>query len=645
MLRLSDVRKCCCFFPLKAGEGARSNNTDPRIDNRGDKAGYMKENKPHILEKKLTTDENIDEDLLLKSFEQNRHHSLKILLGLYKGQYFRLFLAVLLFAVKHTPVWVLPIATANIINAATGHEEDAVRTIIINTVIMAVLIVQNVLTNYWHTYLYAKVIRNVECKLRSSMVRKLQQLSITFHNEMQSGRLQSKIMRDVEQIENLSSQIFISVLSIIMNIIVAFTVVVSSSWIVFLFFLATVPVAVIIRTVFRDKINIRNKSFRKEMEETSVKVMEMVELIPVTRAHALEDSETEKMDRQLRTVAEEGLKLDVIQSFFGSINWASFQLFQVLCLAFTGFLAFQGTIKPGDVVMYQTYFSTIVNQVSGIITLIPIIAKGLESVGSVGDILLCADDEQPAGLPAIGEVKGNIEFRDLCFKFKNADKPVINDLSLKINSGETVAFVGASGVGKSTLLNLVIGFLRPDSGQVLIDGHDLNKVDLRSYRRHIAVVPQTPILFTGTIRENITYGSEDISDAQLDEVIKAANLEELIDSLPEGLETKVTEHGANLSGGQRQRVSIARAFVRDTKILILDEATSALDSVSEKKIQDSVDRLVKERTTLIVAHRLSTIRNADKIAVISDGDVIEYGSYDELMEKRGEFYKLRSLQL
>ena len=178
----------------------------------------MKENNTHILEKKLTTDENIDEDLLLKSFEQNRHHRFKILLGLYKGQYFRLFISVMLFAVKHTPVWVLPIATANIINAATGFDENAMQTIIINTVIMAVLIVQNVLSNYFHTYCYSKVIRNVERRLRSSMVRKLQQLSITFHNEMQSGRLQSKIMRDVEQIENLSSQVFISVLSIIMNI-------------------------------------------------------------------------------------------------------------------------------------------------------------------------------------------------------------------------------------------------------------------------------------------------------------------------------------------------------------------------------------------------------------------------------------------
>lgn len=600
--------------------------------------------KKNIFEEKLTKGEDIDEDILLESFRRNENNKLKILLGLYKGQYMRLVLAVALFAIKHTPVWVLPIATANIINAATGHEKNAVRTIVINTIVMAVLILQNVFTNYWHTYFYAKVIRNVECGLRSSMVRKLQQLSITYHNEMQSGRLQSKIMRDVEQIENLSAQIFISVLSIIMNMIVAFTVVLSSSMTVFLFFLATIPVAVLIRISFRNKINKRNRSFRKEMEETSVKVMEMVELIPVTRAHALEENETNKMDSQLRNVAEEGFKLDVIQSLFGSVSWASFQLFQVLCLTFTGYLAYKGTIKPGDVVLYQTYFSTIVNQVSGIITLIPIISKGLESVESIGDILLCGDIEQTGTRRSMDSFEGNISFDKVSFKFRDADKPVINSLSLDIKKGETVAFVGASGAGKSTLINLVIGFLSPDSGKVLVDGNDLNEIDLKSFRKNIAVVPQTPILFTGTLRENITYGSEDIDEEFLNKVIAASNLEELVASLPDGLDTKITEHGANLSGGQRQRVSIARAFVREPKLLILDEATSALDTISERKIQESVDRLVKDRTTLIVAHRLSTIRNADKIAVIGEGDVLEYGTYDELMERRGEFYKLRSLQ-
>lgn len=604
-----------------------------------------KEQKEHIFKEKLTLGDDIDEDVLLESFRRNENNSLKILIGLYKGQYLKLLMSVILFAVKHTPVWALPIVTANIINAAVIPSEDSGKTIAVNVLVEVILVLQNILSNYYHTYFYAKVVRNVECGLRSSMIRKLQQLSITYHNEMQSGRLQSKIMRDVEQVENLSSQIFISVLSIALNIIVAFTVVLKSSFTVFLFFAASVPVAVLIRNAFRDKINVRNKNFRREMEETSVQVMEMVELIPVTRAHALEDTETRKLDSQLKKVAKHGFRLDMIQSFFGSVSWASFQIFQVVCLGFTGWLAIKGRILPGDVVMYQNYFGTIVNQISGIVTLIPIISKGLESVNSIGDILLSADLEETGSKKRIKKVEGRIEFKNVDFQFRNADSPVIRNLSFSIAKGETIAFVGASGAGKTTLINLVIGFLRPNSGQILIDGQDLASVNLRSYRRHIAVVPQTPILFTGTIRENITYGSENISDEFLNEVIDAANLRDLIDSLPDGLDTQVTEHGANLSGGQRQRVSIARAFVRDPKILILDEATSALDTISEKTIQDSIDRLVKDRTTLIVAHRLSTIRNADKIAVIGDGGMLEYGSYDELMKKQGEFYKLRSLQV
>ena len=598
----------------------------------------------HIFAEKLTKDADIDEDVLLESFRRNEPHSLKTLIGLYKGQYFKLFLSVLMFAIKHTPVWALPIITANIINAATVPDENAATVIIINVTVMIVLVLQNLLTNYLHTYFYAKVVRNVECGLRSSMIRKLQQLSITYHNEMQSGRLQSKIMRDVEQIENLSAQIFISVLSIALNIVVSLTIVLNSSFTVFAFFAASIPVAVLIRSAFKEKISMRNRNFRREMEETSVKVMEMVELIPVTRAHALEETETQKLGSQLKNVAKHGFRLDMIQSFFGSVSWASFQIFQVICLGFTGWLAVQGKILPGDVVMYQTYFGTIVNQISGIVTLIPIISKGLESVNSVGDILLSADVEDTGNKKKIKKVDGKIEFKNVNFRFKNAEAPVINNLSFSVNKGETVAFVGASGAGKTTLINLVIGFLRPNSGQVLIDGKDLNTINLQSYRCHISVVPQTPILFTGTIRENITYGLENISDEFLNEVINAANLKELIDSLPNGLDTEITEHGSNLSGGQRQRVSIARAFVRNPKILILDEATSALDTVSEKKIQDSIEKLVKDRTTLIVAHRLSTIRNADKIAVIGDGGMLEFGTYDELMEKRGEFYKLRSLQ-
>lgn len=586
-----------------------------------------------------------EEEALLRNFRQNEKHTLKTFIGLYKGHYLNLFFSFIFFVLKSSPVWVLPIVAANIINAATNKDENAVHVIIVNMIVILIMILQNIVTNYIHTVLYAKAIRNVERDLRSSLVRKLQQLSIAYHNQMQSGRLQSKIMRDVEQIENLSSQFFITILGIVLNIVVALGVVIFKSSTVFLFFLATIPVAVIIILAFSGKIKRYNTDYRKEMEETSVQVMEMVELIPVTRAHALEKQETKKMDNQLANVAQKGLKLDLIQAYFSSISWVAFQVFQVICLGFTGYLAVKGNITVGEVVMYQTYFGSIVAQIAGIITLLPTIAKGLESVNSVGDILLCHDVENNRKKKKVKDVTGKITFNNVDFQYKDSGVPILKKLNFTINPGETIAFVGASGAGKSTILNLVIGFFQSTGGQVLIDNQDIESLNLQSYRSHIAVVPQNAILFSDTIRENIIYGSNDISDNELNKIVKAANLEELIESLPEGLDTKITEHGRNLSGGQRQRISIARAFVRNPKILILDEATSALDSVSEKKIQESIENLVKDRTTLVVAHRLSTIRNADKIAVIGNGGLEEFGTYNELMDKKGEFYKLKKLQM
>lgn len=587
----------------------------------------------------------MEKGTLLDTFKRNQNHSLKTLFGIYKGHYPELFLSVVFFVIKHSPVWVLPIVTSNIINIATNPGADAGRRIIINVIIMVVIIAQNVLTNYFHTLFYARAIRNVEQDLRSALVRKLQQLSITYHKEMQSGRLQSKIMRDVEQIETLSSQIFITVLSIILNVAVALAVVVTKSLTVFAFFIGTIPVAVLIMVTFKGKIKRYNKEFRKDMEETSVHVMEMIEMIPVTRAHALEQQETDKMDYQLRHVAKSGLRLDIVQSYFSSISWVAFQIFQVLCLGFTGYLASKGKISVGEVVMYQTYFGTIVAQVSGIITLLPTIAKGLESVDSIADVLLSHDVEDNYNKKKLPFVHGEITFQDTGFRYLDGDQPVFEHLNLKIEAGQTIAFVGESGAGKTTILNMVIGFLHATAGKVLIDGYDIEEIDLHSYRSHIAVVPQTPILFSGTIRENITYGKEDISEERLQEVVEAANLTEVIAQLPDGLDTMVMEHGSNLSGGQRQRISIARAFIRDPKILILDEATSALDSISEEKIRVATDNLVQNRTTLIVAHRLATIKNADYIAVVGRGGLKEFGSYEELMEKKGEFYQLRQLQM
>lgn len=583
------------------------------------------------------------ENWFIECYRKHKGHPLKILIGLYKGNYNKFFLAVLFFFIKHAPVWVLPIVTANIINDITSGSPDTVQNIIIQAIIMVALVVLNVPMNYLYTRYKSLATRYAETGLRKALVRKLQQLSISYHKETQSGRLQSKIMRDVEAVETLSTQMFLSILNIALNIGVALFVTVSKSLIVFLFFLLTTPLAAATMVFFRNIMKKRNTEFRKEMEETSARVMEMVELIPVTRAHALEEEEVTKMSGQLFAVAEKGYKLDVIQALFGSVGWAIFQVFQVVCLGFTGFLALKGSVGPGDITLYQSYFATIVSQVSSLMSLIPVIAKGVESVNSIGEVLLEEDIECNDGKEALKSVEGEFDFKNVRFAY-NTDKPVLHELNLHVDKGQTIALVGESGAGKSTILNLVIGFNFATDGVVTIDGHDMRDIDLRTYRKHLAVVPQTSILFSGTIRDNITYGIDDFDEEALNKVVDAANLRDLIDSLPDGLDTVVGEHGGKLSGGQRQRVSIARALMRNPEVIVLDEATSALDSISEKLIQEALNNLTKDRTTFIVAHRLSTIKGADRIAVIADGHCVEYGTYDELMELKGEFYQMKSIQ-
>ena len=254
------------------------------------------------------------------------------------------------------------------------------------------------------------------------------------------------------------------------------------------------------------------------------------------------------------------------------------------------------------------------------------------------------DIEHNEGKKEIADVTGKFEFQNVKFRYNNTDKNILNNLNLTVEPGETIALVGESGAGKSTMLNLVIGFNFATEGRLLIDGEDISLIDLRSYRKHLAVVPQTSILFSGSIRDNIIYGMEDVDDETLKKVIEAANLTDLVESLPDGVDTVVGEHGGKLSGGQRQRISIARALIRNPEVIVLDEATSALDSISEKLIQEALNNLTKGRTTFIVAHRLSTIRDADKIAVIADGHCVEYGTFDELMELKGEFYKMKVIQ-
>ena len=583
-----------------------------------------------------------DRSVFAESYKKHGNNSLLVLIGFYKGYYLNFLLSTIFYVIKHSPVWVLPIATANIINYATEGRQDAWFRVIVNAIVLFVLVIMNVPANYLHMHFRSKAERSVEAGLRSALVHKIQHISMPYQSDLETGRLSSKIMRDVEAIETVSNQLFTNLLNICINIAVALAVTVTKSKIVFIFFIMMVPISGALVAAFRTKIRTINKNFRKEMETTSAKVIEMVEMMPVTRAHALEKKEISKMDEQVGHIAEQGYNLDIVQTNFGAVSWAIFQSFQLGCLVFTSYLALKGRIPVGDVVLYQTYFTTIVNQVSSLLNIIPTITKGLESVNSVGEVLLNDNVEVNKGKYELKDLKGSYEFKNIYYRYPNSDNDIIKGLYLSVKEGETIAFVGESGAGKTTMINLLIGFCLPTSGSLLIDGHDITEINLRTYREYLAVVPQNTVLFSGTIRENILYGEDNVSEEMLQKVIDESGLRSVVDSLPDGVDTSLGEHGGRFSGGQRQRLAIARALVRNPKVIILDEATSALDNISEKYVTGALDNLSLGRTTFIVAHRLSTIERADRIVVMKEGEIVEIGTYKELMNQKGYFYEMES---
>ena len=575
-----------------------------------------------------------------ESYKKHPDSPLLTLIGFYKGYYHNFLLSVIFYTIKHSPTWVLPIVTANVINYVTEGVPDAKRLILVNAGILIFLLVLNVPMNYLHMHFRASAVRDVEAGLRSTLINKIQTMSIMSEKDIQSGRLQSKIIRDVEAVETLSDQIFVNFMNIIINVGVALAVTVSKSRVVFIFFLLMVPLAAALVYGFKKPIKAHNARFRKEVEATSARVSEMVELVPVTRAHALEEEEMERMNEQVRQIAVEGYQLDMVQTNFGAVSWACFQIFQVICLVFTAFLALRSVIKTGDVVLYQSYFTTIVGQVSSMLNLLPTISKGLESVNSIGEVLTVEDVEDNEGKTELNELRGEYRFEQVSYTYPNTEKQVICNLNLEVKEGQTIAFVGESGAGKSTIMNMLIGFILPTEGKLYVDGLPMDEINLRSYRKHLAVVPQTTALFSGSIKDNILYGTSDVSEETLDRVIRESGLSGVIEKLEDGIDTGVGEHGDKLSGGQKQRISIARALIRDPKVIILDEATSALDAISEREISGALDNMSESRTTFIVAHKLATVRKADLIIVMQDGGVVESGTFEELMNKRGYFFRM-----
>lgn len=556
----------------------------------------------------------------------------------------RMTLAILAFACKEIPLWFLPVVTARIIDlVATGGD---VSTVLIWFVVAAVLLIQNYPMHIAYTRNFMTVVRDTGADLRNALAARLQSLSIGYHTRVSSSIVQTKVVRDVENVELMLQQVTHPLLSATMVLIgaVAMTAIAVPQFLPV--YALAVPIALGLRWALSRRSRARNEVFRREVEGFAARVGEMASLIPVTRAHGLERTAVSRVQAGADGVRRAGLHLDMLNGHVASISWVAMQLLGLGCLVAAAIFALTGIlpITPGEVVLLSTYFTLLTQGLTSLLMLIPVGARGMESMRSISEVLQEPDLEQNEGKRPVATVDGHLELQHVSHRYDGADRDAVHDVSLDVPPGETVAFVGSSGSGKSTMLNLVLGFVRPTSGRLLLDGDDMQDLDLRTVRRAVSVVPQESVLFEGSIRENIAYGLDDVSDERLRAALRDANAAEFVDALPDGWDTVVGERGARLSGGQRQRLAIARALVRDPRILLLDEATSALDPESEELVKEALNRLMRGRTTLVVAHRLSTIRQADRIVVLEHGEVVEIGSHDDLVAAGGRYAHLHATQ-
>ena len=550
----------------------------------------------------------------------------------------------LVFVLKDSPVWVMPVITSAVIDVvvARGPLGSLIWLGLGALVVLGVNFPAQILISRW----FNGSVRRIGADLRNSLASRLQNLSIGFHSRASASVIQSKVVRDVENVETMLQQVCLAALSSFLVLVGAITVTAMSVPQFIWVFALTVPVGALLWNLMTRSSARRNEAFRREVEGFSSTIGEMATLIPITRAHGLEQVAIERVARRAEGVRTAGFSLDLLNGGFGALTWVALQLIGVACLlgaaaaSITQFL----DISPGQVVLLSSYFALLTGAVTSLLSLLPILTKGGESLKSIAEVLQDPDLEVNDGKALVSHVHGRIDLQSVSFRYPGAVAETLHDIDLRIASGETVALVGPSGSGKSTLLNLVLGFERPTGGVVRFDGLDMEGLDMRSLRSSISVVPQEPVLFEGSIFENVTYGLKSVPESRVKAALSDANALEIVESLPDGWHTRIGERGSRLSGGQRQRLAIARALIRNPSILILDEATSALDVESEQKVREALTRLMVGRTCLVVAHRLSTVRAAHRIVVLEAGRIVEQGTHDELVSRGGRYSRLHLLQ-
>ncbi len=485
---------------------------------------------------------------------------------------------------------------------------------------------------------------NFVSDLRVKVYEKLQKLSLRYYHDKQTGQILARVANDTQELEVIIAHAVPDLIVSILTLLAVTAILLFINVQLTLYTFITMPFFIFLATRFAKKVFPQFRQAHQVRGEFYALLNDNISGMREIQAFNKQDSEYEKVKDKSRhhiTFLLNALKLSAF--FHPTMNFAA-QIGTVIVVGAGGFLASQDGLPVEDIVAFMLYLNMFYQPLSTLARLNEDLQNSLAAAQRVFDIIDAQPDvkDKPNAI-TMPKVKGNIQFKNVNFSYVD-DIPIIKNLNLDIAAGEMVAFVGQTGVGKTTIVSLINRFYEQKEGQILIDGIDIRDVTLRSLRDNISMVMQDVFLFNGTVAENIAYGVNKASMQKIKEAAKKANADEFIEKLENGYDTITGERGVKLSGGQKQRLAIARAILRDTPILILDEATAAVDTATERLIHQAINEVAKSRTTIIIAHRLATVKNADKIVVLDKGEIVEMGTHDELIKKGGIYTKLCSMQ-
>ncbi|MFL2100521.1 ABC transporter ATP-binding protein [Desemzia sp. FAM 23989] len=518
------------------------------------------------------------------------------------------------------------------------------RLIVASSIGLLLLYVITTLLQYVVTYYGHKLGTNIETDMRRDLYSHLQRQSFRYFDNRETGQLITRLTSDLFEIAEVAhhgpEDIFITIFTLSGAFYMMMQIHTDLAIATFIL----VPFIAIALAFFNKKMTKVNTRIYKNMGDFSAGIEAAVGGIRVVQAFANEEYESKRFEGLNQAYRQSKLLFFKMLGISHSYNYLLIRLISLFALFFGAYYTIQGEISYGDFIGFILLANVFVRPIEKVNTMIESYPKGIAGFKRFAEELDLKPEihDKPTAVETSG-LTGNIEYKDVTFSYEG-NAPVLEAIDLSIQAGETVAFVGPSGAGKTTICNLLPRFYEIDSGKITIDGYDIQEVTLQSLRDQIGVVQQDVFLFPGTIRENIRYGKLDATEEEIQQAVQLAHLEKAVDSMPEGLDSIVGERGVKLSGGQKQRLSIARMFLKNPPILILDEATSALDTETEQVIQDSLESLAKGRTTLIIAHRLATIKNATRIVVVNEEGIAEQGDHDELIKLNGAYKKLYDVQ-